>query len=111
MRINLPNLSGMREIPSEMKDIVRYIVDFGEYIRTFTSRGIIPAENVSYETIYLTNPGVTPEWVEVTHNLKRTPLFFAVQNGGTAYILDSRLNERSVQFLLAGGATLRVIIQ
>lgn len=111
MRISLPNLSGLREIPSEMREVVKFVVDFGEYIRSFTARGIIPAENVSHEAISITNPQVTPEWVEKEHSLGRAPLFFAVQTGGTAYILDSRLNERSVQFLLAGGATLRIIIQ
>lgn len=111
MRINLPNLSGLREIPSEMKEVVKYVVDFGEYIRSFTSKGIIPAENVSCESLTITNPSINPEWVEVEHGLGRTPLFFAVQSGGPAYILDSRLGMRTVQFLLSGGATLRIVIQ
>lgn len=111
MRISLPNLTGLREIPSEMREIVRYIVDFGEYIRAFTAGGIIPSENVSHEVLNISNQEISPEWIEVTHSLRRTPLFFSVQQGGPAYILDARLGERSVQFLLAGGATLRIIIQ
>jgi hypothetical protein len=110
MKISIPTLSGIKVFDSGLRDIVRTIENLAQELMLFTANGITVKENVSHEVVTVQNEGILPSWVTVKHSLRRIPLGVMLQKGGSAYILDVKLNERSAEFYLAGGSQLTLVL-
>lgn len=110
MKISLPTLRGFQDIPDSIVEFVKVLSELLEYIRRLANRGINLTENASYEILTMVNTGTDPAWITVDHNLRRVPLGFLLQSGGTSQILDSQLQERVVKLFLAPGANVRLVL-
>lgn len=110
MRIALPSFSGLKELPSNMKEIVKVLEELGRNLVDFTSKGIITSDNLSTEVIRVINEDALSSWIEVKHSLKRQPIGFVFQSGGPGYVLDSELREKTCRFLLSGGVKVTLVL-
>ena len=110
MRITIPTLIGIKEMPVYMREVINILEQLVKELTILTANGTTIRDNVSHEVITLYNQESTQQWIRVTHKLEREPIGVLLQSGNFGSILDTRLRQRSAEFLLAPGSKITVVL-
>jgi hypothetical protein len=110
MKITVPSFAGLKDIPQNMKEVIKILEDAFKAIASFTSNGFIARDNLSYEIVTIINDKGSRQMVTVTHSLKRVPLGFFIQTGAAASLTSYKFDEKSVTFMVTASTTTKIVL-
>ena len=110
MRITIPTITGLGNIPVYIHQILRSLEQMAKELYVLTSNGITIKNNVSYEVVDFKNEEATAQWVTRRHGLKREPIGLLWRGGNIAGASNVTVSEGTVAIYLEAGTSLTLVL-